>query len=246
MEKKLIKRYVILGILFFLPVIFLIMLYPAQHNYNPLDVVNEEVLELKNFKSTSDQAVSLSDQAVSLKDHITVLGFLGSQPLKNSIGASNLKELVYDKFKGFKKFQVVIVLPMGSENEAELLKNEIGKYEDLRFWHFIFGNENAIQQFYGSLKSNGTLDSALATESVFIIDKELHQRGRLDDRTDNELEKDAPVYDLVSYNTIEVAEIKNKMNDDMRILFTEYRQKRKGNFDSTSRRADDLKNDNND
>ena len=90
------------------------------------------------------------------------------------------------------------------------------------------------------------MDSTLATESVFIIDKELQQRGRLDDRTDNELEKNAPVYDLTSYNMIEVAEIKNKMNDDMRILFTEYRQKRKGNFDSTTRRADDLKSNTND
>lgn len=239
MNKKLIKRYTILGILFFLPVIFLIMLYPAQHNYNPLDVVNEDVLELKNF-------TSMSNEKVALKNQITVLGFLGNQPLKNAIGASNLKELVYDKFKGFKKFQVVIVLPLGSESEAELLKNEIGKYEDLRFWYFVFGNENAIQQLFDSLKSKSTLDSTLATDSVFIIDKELHQRGRIDDRTDNELEKNAPVYDLTSYNTIEVAEIKNKMNDDMRILFTEYRQKRKGNFDSTTRRADDLKNDNND
>ena len=31
------------------------------------------------------------------------------------------------------------------------------------------------------------------------------------------------------------------MSEDMRILFTEYRQKRKGNFNSTSRRANDLK-----
>jgi len=38
-----------------------------------------------------------------------------------------------------------------------------------------------------------------------------------------------------------VAEIKNKMSEDMRILFTEYRQKRKGDFDSTTRRANDLK-----
>jgi hypothetical protein len=45
---------------------------------------------------------------------------------------------------------------------------------------------------------------------------------------------------LSSYNCIEVAEIKNKMSEDLRILFTEYRQKRKGNFDSSSRRAQDL------
>ena len=30
------------------------------------------------------------------------------------------------------------------------------------------------------------------------------------------------------------------MNDDIRILFTEYRQKRKGNFNSNIRRLDDL------
>ena len=47
---------------------------------------------------------------------------------------------------------------------------------------------------------------------------------------------------MYSYNCIEVAELKNKMSEDMRILFTEYRQKRKGNFNSTTRRAEDLKN----
>lgn len=31
--------------------------------------------------------------------------------------------------------------------------------------------------------------------------------------------------------------------DDLRVLFTEYRQKRKGEFNSASRRADDLKGD---
>ena len=37
------------------------------------------------------------------------------------------------------------------------------------------------------------------------------------------------------------SDLKNKMSDDIRILFTEYRQKRKGNFSSTTRRANDLK-----
>ena len=48
------------------------------------------------------------------------------------------------------------------------------------------------------------------------------------------------IYDMPSYNVLEVAELKNKMSEDMRILFTEYRQKRKGNFNSTTRRAEDL------
>ena len=55
-------------------------------------------------------------------------------------------------------------------------------------------------------------------------------------------EKDAPIQGLYSYNVLEVSELKNKMSDDMRILFTEYRQKRKGKFDSNTRRADDILN----
>ena len=42
-------------------------------------------------------------------------------------------------------------------------------------------------------------------------------------------------------SVLEISDLKNKMSDDIRILFTEYRQKRKGNFSSTTRRANDLK-----
>lgn len=233
MDYKKLSRYVVLGVLFFLPVTFLLFLYPATHNYTPLDIVNDSVLDIKSFTSNSEETILL-------KDHITVLGFLGNEPNKNSTVALNLKELVYDKFKGFKKFQVVILMPKGSETKAESLKNEISSYEDLRFWHFVFGEPNTIQRVFVSLKSKSDLNEDLSSNQVFVIDKDLNQRGRLDDRTDNELEKQKPLYGLYSYNCIEVAEIKNKMSDDLRILFTEYRQKRKGEFNTDMRRADEL------
>lgn len=235
MDYKKIGRYVVLGILFFLPVTFLLFLYPATHNYTPLDIVNDSVLDLNSFKSTSEEKILL-------KDHITVLGFLGNNPMSNSIAASNLKELVYDKFKGFKKFQVVLVLPKGAEEAAEKLQAEINTYEDLRFWHFVFGEPDAIRSVYFSLNSKLDLDENLSTNRIFIVDKDLNQRGRLDDRTDGEISKKQPPYMLSSYDCIEVAEIKNKMSDDLRILFTEYRQKRKGDFNSDTRRANDLNN----
>ena len=97
---------------------------------------------------------------------------------------------------------------------------------------------------YSNLKSDSQLNQNLSTNSVFIIDKDLNQRGRTDDRSDNELAKNKPAYSLNSYDCIEVAIIKNKMSEDMRVLFTEYREKRKGNFDSSSRRANDLKGNN--
>jgi hypothetical protein len=232
------KRNIVLGILFFLPVAFLLMLYPAKHNYEPLNVVKNQVSDIENFYSDRTDSVVL-------KDHITVLGFLGESPLKNSISASNLKELVYDKFKGFKKFQIVIVVPEGAEEEVKELKKEINTYEDLKFWHYAFGTEGEIKMLFNSLKSKVELREDLTTDHVFIIDKDLNQRGRLDGRSEKEVEDKKPIFSVYSYDSIEVAEIKNMMSDDVRILFTEYRQKRKGKFDdSNTRRGNDLKQNN--
>ncbi|MCB0382067.1 MAG: hypothetical protein KDD05_01830 [Psychroserpens sp.] len=233
MKKMPIKTALVLGVLFFLPVIFLLFLYPSTHNYNPLDIVEDSVGELQFFSSNSEDKVQL-------EDHITVLGFLGNDPVNHVIAASNLKELVYDKFKGFKKFQIVIVLPKGSEDKADRLQQEINNYDDMRFWHYVFGEPNDINNLFNTLKSEEPLDQTLFTDHIFIIDKDLAQRGRIDDREDKEVENNKAIYPLYSYDCIEVAEVKNKMSDDLRILFTEYRQKRKGKFDSSSRRADDI------
>lgn len=235
MKTSNIKRNIVLGILFFLPVAFLLMLYPAKHNYEPLNIVNEKVSDIENFYTDRTDTILL-------KDHITVLGFLGKSPLKNAIAASNLKELVYDKFKGFKKFQIVIVVPEGTEDDVKELKKEINTYEDLKFWHYAFGTEGEIKMLYNNLKSKDNLSEDLSTDNIFIIDKDLSQRGRIDGRDEKQVEANKPPFSVYSYNMIEVAEIKNMMSDDVRILFTEYRQKRKGKFDdSNTRRANDLK-----
>ena len=231
------KRYLVLSILFFLPVIFLLMLYPAKHNYTPLDIVNEQVTDFEDFTVNSGDNIQLAD-------HITVLGFLGHKPIEQVIAASNLKELIYDKFKGFKKFQIVMVQPRGTEEAIARFKKEVNTYEDLRFWHYVYADKDQIIDLYTSLKSRSNLNKNLATNQVFIVDKDLNQRGRLDARKPNEIEAIKPVYSMFDYNCIEVDDIKNKMSEDLRILFTEYRQKRKGKFDSNSRRASDLKTDN--
>ncbi|KJD35513.1 hypothetical protein PW52_10510 [Tamlana sedimentorum] len=237
MREKKASTYFVLVVLFFLPVAFLLLLYPATHNYTPLEVIKKDVLDLNDFKA-------VNNEQILLKDHITVLGFLGNEPVKHSIAASNLKELVYDKFKGFKKFQVVMLLPFGTEASVDTLKKEISSYESLDYWHFVFASPGHIKQVYNSLKTNLPLANDLFTQKVFVVDKDLSQRGRFDDREDKEKEKNKPVYGLNGYDCIEVAEIKNKMSDDLRVLFTEYRQKRKGEFENTdTRRANDLKSD---
>ncbi|NNC45647.1 MAG: hypothetical protein HKN99_07180 [Winogradskyella sp.] len=234
MKSNKIKRNIVLGILFFLPVIFLLFLYPSKHNYTPLDVIQTDVKEITNFSSDA------SDK-IMLKDHITILAFLGETPLENGIAASNLKELVYDKFKGFKKFQIVVAVPYGTEVKIKELKQEINTYEDLKFWHYVYGTPEDIKGLFNSLKFDTVLRPDLSTDVVYIIDTERNQRGRLDGRDEREMKTNKPTYMLTGYDCIDIRDIKNKMSDDLRILFTEYRQKRKGNFDSSSRRAQDLK-----
>lgn len=232
MEVSTTKRNLILGILFFLPVAFVIIMLLSKDNYNPLDIVKTNVLELPKNQDN-----------IVLEDHITVLAFFGAKPMHQSIAALNLKELIYDRCKGFKKFQIVVVLPITAKEEAQQLLKEIKSYEDLRFWHFVFVDNKEIQRIHSSLKTQTELSADLATHKVYIIDKDLCQRGRLDDRTEKEVEDKKPVQVLYEYDCIQIAELKNKMSaEDMRVLFTEYRQKRKGDFDdSNTRRNKDIK-----
>lgn len=95
---------------------------------------------------------------------------------------------------------------------------------------------------YNSLMFKEQLGDNLSSNSVFILDKDLNQRGRIDGRDEKQIENNKPAFSVYEYNMIEVAEIKNMMSDDVRILFTEYRQKREGKFEnSETRRNRELK-----
>ncbi|MBT8270843.1 MAG: hypothetical protein HKO90_11595 [Flavobacteriaceae bacterium] len=228
------KKPVILAILFLLPVIFLLFLYPSTHNYNSLDIVHGPVQDITNV---------LPEDEIELDfyDNISILLFLGEDPLENATSALNVKEMVYDKFRGFKRFQIIGLVGEESDRSIEELKKKLYQYDELTYWNFIKAGKEETERIFNGLLTGSELKADNSFDGIFIIDKDLMQRGRLDDRNKSELKKEAQVYPLYHYNSIEVAELKNKLSDDLRILFTEYRQKRKGNFDSSSRRADDLK-----
>ena len=228
-----IKKPIVLSVLFFLPVTFLLFLYPSKHNYETLDIVKHDIPELKGF-------TTIDNDAVVFEEKISIVAFLGSNPMDDATLALNLKELIYDKFLGFKNFQVLALVPNSAKDQTQELSKELNAYIPMEYWKFAFGSSDNIIKLYSSLKISKPLKSNLSSSSIFIIDKERSQRGRLDDRTKKEIETNFPAYSLNSYNVLEVSELKNKMSDDIRILFTEYRQKRKGNFNSTTRRANDL------
>lgn len=86
---------------------------------------------------------------------------------------------------------------------------------DLIKWNFIYGDSLAIQKLFKSLKTPLRLDSSWSHPSVFIIDKERNLRGRDDD-------EDQTV--LYGFNAQSVAEINNKMVDDVKVILAEYRR----------------------
>ncbi|GAB1856270.1 hypothetical protein MHTCC0001_11050 [Flavobacteriaceae bacterium MHTCC 0001] len=225
------KKNIILGVLFFLPVVFVFIMTISKENYEPLDIVKTDI---KDF-------LVVKEDSIKLKGHLTVLAFFGKHPKEKSTEALNLKEIIYDKFKGFKKFQVVGIITKGAENEAEALYKEIASYEDLRFWHFVALEAHDINRVFKSLKRNFDLSDNLSSSNLFVIDTDLSQRGRKDAREDDEKAKNKPIYEMNFYNALEVAELRNILAaEDLRVLFTEYRQKRKGEFNSDKRRSQEI------
>jgi len=128
-------------------------------------------------------------------------------------------------------------LPLNAE---ELLQQEKAKVlggPDLK----IHDYDNMPADLQEKVEAMDKSENDYAQEQL-LMDKLNNQRGRIDDRSGDEVEQNVQLYGLYSYNCIKVSEMKNKMGDDVRILFTEYRQKRKGKFDSNNRRIKNLEN----
>lgn len=180
------------------------------NNFARLPVITEKVNELPLGKS------SLGIQP-RLKDKITVVGFLGTDLFKNRGDAFNLNQKIYNRYKEFDDFQMVFIVPKGSEEQAELVRKELEPISDLFNWNYLFLDTGDIQDFYDSLGLVGKLDGNYATPNVYIIDKELKLRGR------KGLNKNGKDEYMEGYNTISAADLHNEMMDDMKVVLAEYR-----------------------
>ena len=77
-------------------------------------------------------------------------------------------------------------------------------------------NKETIQRLHKNLKTKKTLDTSLYSNRVYLLDKELNLRGR-DQEGDDENQI------MFGYNIESVAELNNKMEDDIKVLLYEYR-----------------------
>jgi hypothetical protein len=205
------KKFLVLTILFILPITVYIFFASGKDNFAKLPVLTNEIQDLTSFRTADGDSVKFKDQ-------ITVLGFYGNTLLENKGNAFNLAHKIYKKNRGFKDFQLVIVLPDGMQEDAKDLMSEISQIADTEQWKFVFGSSDAVKSIFTSLDTNYSLDANLATSYVFIIDKDGNLRGR-DDDDDKGL--------LYGFDTRDIAEINNKMHDDIKIVLAEYRLKLK-------------------
>ena len=204
------KKYFVLCILFIFPIVIYLFFASGKNNFALLPVLTENVNEIKNFKT-------LSGEKIQLEDKISILGFWGEDLSEKKGDALNLNQKIYKRFYQFNDFQFVMVLENGQKDQVNILKEELqeGVGTDLVKWRFVFGSPDEIQDLFDSLRTNLNLSAGKSSPYVFIIDKEVNLRGRDDDED---------VGTLYGFNSQSVAEINNKMVDDVKVILAEYRR----------------------
>ncbi len=195
------KKTVVLVILFVLPIVVYLFFASGVNNFGKLATLTEQVNELNSTD-------------IKFQDNITILGFLGNNLESKKGNAFNLNQKIYKRFHEFNDFQFVMVMPKGTEEKVSELKDELSNLADVSKWKFVYADDNEIQDLFLSLQTDTQLDADMGSKYVFIIDKDRNLRGRTDD------EEEGTKY---GFNTNSVADLNNKMEDDVKIILAEYR-----------------------
>jgi len=189
--------------LFVLPLVAYLFFASGVNNFGRLPILTENIMDVSDL-----------DPSKTLEGKITILGFLGREVQNQKTIALNLNQKIYKPFFEFNDFQFMMIAPEGTEDKVAELKYELSQLENISRWNFVHANNTGIQQLFSSLKSNITLDAQMGTPYVFIIDKDRNLRGRTND------EDEGTKY---GFKATSVAELNNKMEDDVKIILAEYR-----------------------
>lgn len=202
------KKHIVLFLLFIAPILAYVFFASGINYFVELPVLTEEVEDLDGF-------YDIEGNPVTLEGKITILMFLGENPMDYQVSVYNLVHKTYNKNHRFHDFQMVTILPEAAKTKIDPLIQEIsGAVEDLSDWHFVYGSADNIESVYRSLQAPYPLHGDWYSEYVFIVDKDLKLRGRDDDEDDGI---------LFGYNAEQYSEINNKLGDDLKILLAEYR-----------------------
>lgn len=213
------KKNLVLFVLFILPIVAYLFFASGVNSFAKLPTITKNIPEISSWKT-------LDNKPVTLNGKITVLGFIGLDVLQHKGNVFNLYEKIFDRNKNFKDFQMVMIMPDGTQDEVKELQKVLVTLGTQAGWNFVFGTPDEINKFYEKLSLVGKLDATLATPNVFIIDKKRNLRGRK-----GHDKKGKPEY-KEGYNTKFVSELYNEMTDDVKIILAEYRLALKKNHNA--------------
>ena len=200
------KKFFVLTVLFALPIVAYLFFASGKNNFARLPILTENITDVSELSS-------YDDEPVYLQDHISVVAFFG-EDLGNLKGNTfNLDKKILEKYYGFDDFQFVIILPESARANAADFAKEFEGITNAQEWKFVFGSPNEIQNVFKSLNSPYQLSDESYTPYVFIVDKSRNLRGRDDDDAGS----------LFGYDSRDIAELTNKMNDDVKVILAEYR-----------------------
>ncbi|RTY90020.1 hypothetical protein [Flavobacterium sp. GT3R68] len=209
------KKNLVLFTLFILPIVAYLFFASGINSFNKLPTLTPHIPDFGAWHS-------LDGKPVTLDKKITILGFSGLDILKNKGNYFNLNQKIYQRYHEFKDLQFVVLCPIGTENDAKYIVDELSAITDVSQWHFVFAPTEEIHAYYNQLKLVGKLDSHFGTPNVFIVDKERNLRGRKEKKDYKE-----------GYNTFHPSELSNEMLDDFKIILYEYRAALKKNHNAT-------------
>ncbi|MEN1785382.1 MAG: hypothetical protein AAGF77_09605 [Bacteroidota bacterium] len=203
------KKTFVLVVLFIFPLVAYLFFASGVNNFGRLPILTAQMND-----------IVLSEDTTTLQGSITILGFMGNALEQQKGMAFNLNQKIYKPFYEFDDFQFLMMVPKGNESKVDQLKYELGQLVDISKWKFVFAEPSEIQRVFSSLDTDLSLDDNLASPYVFIVDKDRNLRGRNDD------EDEGVKY---GFNANSVAELNNKMEDDVKIILAEYRLALKSN-----------------
>ncbi|MEC4003190.1 hypothetical protein OX283_000855 [Flavobacterium sp. SUN052] len=214
------KKNLVLFVLFILPIVAYLFFASGINSFAKLPTITKTIPEINTWKTLDNKPVALSDK-------ITILGFIGEDVLKHKGNFFNLYEKIYARNKDFKDFQMVMILPDGTQEQVKELQKDLIKLGTQAGWNFVFGSPEEIKLFYDKLHLVGKLDAKLGTPNVYIIDKKRNLRGRKGQ------DKKGKTEYKEGYNTVLVGDLYNQMTDDVKIILAEYRLALKRNHNAT-------------
>ena len=109
------RKYIVLTILFVLPLIVYLFFASGINNFAKLPVVTEEVMEISEISNES------------IKDKITILGFFGKNVKERYGDAGNLIQEIYKRFHEFVDFQFLLLQPPGTRELTDNLLLELNR-----------------------------------------------------------------------------------------------------------------------